>query len=151
MPLCLTSCTKSLLQRGRPQLRAECTEEINRPLRESNASTGPPSIEGGMMPCLFGRPERPDASTGPPSIEGGMRLYGYKRNDYSPASTGPPSIEGGMSHSSNPSYQSKSRLQRGRPQLRAEWLELVTQAEAETELQRGRPQLRAEWLLVRYS
>ena len=103
------------------------------------------------MPCLFGRPERPDASTGPPSIEGGMRLYGYKRNDYSPASTGPPSIEGGMSHSSNPSYQSKSRLQRGRPQLRAEWLELVTQAEAETELQRGRPQLRAEWLLVRYS
>ena len=37
------------------------------------ASTGPPSIEGGMRLPFGSVPVRFLASTGPPSIEGGMR------------------------------------------------------------------------------
>ena len=38
------------------------------------ASTGPPSIEGGMRLPFGSVPVRFLASTGPPSIEGGMSL-----------------------------------------------------------------------------
>ena len=41
-------------------------------LARCEASTGPPSIEGGMRNCLGGINADSQASTGPPSIEGGM-------------------------------------------------------------------------------
>ena len=59
------------------------------------------------------------ASTGPPSIEGGMRAAGGFYCGGGNASTGPPSIEGGMDLDEG-KLDVLAVLQRGRPQLRAE-------------------------------
>ena len=68
----------------------------------TTASTGPPSIEGGMrFRQVLGQALRA-ASTGPPSIEGGMVALVFDFLHQIVASTGPPSIEGGMHGGNQP-------------------------------------------------
>ena len=62
------------LQRGRPQLRAECKGDFNIAIAEWRLQRGRPQLRA---ECASGRPlahHRQHASTGPPSIEGGMKV-----------------------------------------------------------------------------
>jgi len=135
------------LQRGRSPLRAEWKTRRKTPRRgaaQLQRGRSPLRAEWEEEDPTYG--DKIKASTGPLSLESGMvRPAHYLFSVALVASTGPLSLESGMAKCWRPTKKNRRKLQRGRSPLRAEWCPKCLRRRHIKLLQRGRSPLRAEW------
>ena len=81
-------CKDEKLQRGRPQLRAECQVTMVDIAKRSELQRGRPQLRAECRPFGCGARGQIQASTGPPSIEGGMELVAQSIQILSPRFNG---------------------------------------------------------------